>query len=128
MICWMGTGIGGVALGSRRSWAAAEEEISHTAEAIHQEPVFKASRKRVYEALTDAKQFEKVVQLSAAMKSGMPPGAKPAEISREAGGAFALFGGHIFGRQLELVPNERVVEAWTVGSWDAPVYSLACVD
>jgi len=87
--------------------------------------VFKASRKRVYEALTDAKQFEKVVQLSAAMKSGMPPGAKPAEISREAGGAFALFGGHILGRQLELVPNERIVEAWRVGSWDAGIYSIA---
>jgi len=107
----MGMAIGGVALGSRRSWAAAGEEVSHTAEAIHQEPVFKASRKRVYEALTDAKQFEKVVQLSAAMKSGMPPGAKAAEISREAGGAFALFGGYVSGRQLELVPNERIVEA-----------------
>ena len=120
----MGMAIGGVALGSRRSWAA-EEEVSHTAEAIHQEPVFKASRKRVYEALTDAKQFEKVVQLSAAMKSGMPPGVKPAEISREAGGAFALFGAYIFGRQLELVPNERIVEAWRVGSWDAGIYSIA---
>jgi uncharacterized protein YndB with AHSA1/START domain len=125
VIAAMGMAIGGVALGSRRSWAAAEEEISHTAEAIHQEPVFKASRKRVYEALTDAKQFEKVVQLSAAMKSGMPPGAKPAEISREAGGAFALFGGYVSGRQLELVPNERIVEAWRAGSWDAGIYSIA---
>ena len=125
VIAAMGMTIGGVALGSRRSWAAVEEEVSHTAEAIHQEPVFKASRKRVYEALTDAKQFEKVVQLSVAMKSGMPPGAKPAEISREAGGAFALFGGHILGRQLELVPNERIVEAWRVGSWDAGIYSIA---
>jgi len=125
MIAAMGMAIGGVALGSRRSWAAAEEEISHAAEAIHQEPVFKASRKRVYEALTDAKQFEKVVQLSAAMKSGMPPGAKPAEISREAGGAFALFGGYVSGRQLELVPNERIVEAWRAGSWDAGIYSIA---
>jgi len=49
--------------------AEAVEEISHTAESIHQEPVFKASRKRVYEALTDAKQFNKVVLLSTAMKS-----------------------------------------------------------
>ena len=62
---------GGLSLGSAMSWAAAEEEISHTAESIHQEPIFKASRKRVYEALTDAKQFDKVVQLSTAMKSGM---------------------------------------------------------
>jgi uncharacterized protein YndB with AHSA1/START domain len=125
VIAAMGMAIGGMTFGSRRSWAAAEEEISHTAEAIHQEPVFKASRKRVYEALTDAKQFDKVIQLSAAVKTGMAKAPNPPEISREAGGAFALFGGYIFGRQLELVPNERIVEAWRVGSWDAGVYSIA---
>jgi activator of HSP90 ATPase len=113
---------GGAALGSVGAWAATEEEVSRTAEAIHQEPVFKASRKRVYEALTETKQFDKVIHLSAAMKSGMAPDAKPTEISREAGGAFALFGGYIFGRHLELVPNERIVQAWRVGSWDAGIY------
>ena len=41
---------GGLALGSTEARAGAEEEISHTAESIHQEPVFKAARKRVYEA------------------------------------------------------------------------------
>src|SRR6516164_3686932 len=51
---------GGLTLGSTRAWAGAEEEISHTAESIHQEAVFEASRKRVYEALTDTKQFDKV--------------------------------------------------------------------
>jgi len=60
--------------------AGAEEEVSRTAESIHMEPVFKASRKRVYEALTETKQFDKVIHLSAAMKSGMPPDAKPTEI------------------------------------------------
>ncbi len=116
---------GGLVLGSTEAWAATEEEISHTAESIHDETVFKASRRRVYEALTDAKQFNGVIQLSAAMKSGMAPGAKPAEISREAGGAFALFGGYITGRQIELVPNERIVQAWRAGSWDPGSYSIA---
>src|SRR5438552_417039 len=125
VIAAVGMAIGGVALGSRKSWAAAEEEISHAAEAIHQEPVFKASRKRVYETLTDAKQFDKVIQLSAAMKSGVAPGAKSAEISREAGGAFSLFGGYVTGRQLELVPNERIVQAWRAGGWDPGDYSIA---
>ena len=46
------------------------EGVSRTAESIHQEPVFKANPKRVYEALTDEKQFEKVTQLSAAIQSG----------------------------------------------------------
>lgn len=36
------------------------EGISHTAEAIHQEVVIKANRKRVYEVLTDTEQFRKL--------------------------------------------------------------------
>jgi uncharacterized protein YndB with AHSA1/START domain len=125
LIAGAGIAFGGLALGSTGGWAEAAEEISHAAESIHQEPVFKASRKRVYEALTDAKQFDKVVQLSAAMKSGMAPGAKPTEIGREAGGAFELFGGYVTGRHLELVPNERIVQAWRAGSWDPGDYSIA---
>jgi len=124
-IAGVAAAIGGLVLGSTRAWAGTEEGISHTAESIHLEPVFKASRKRVYEALADAKQFVKVVQLSAAMKGGTPPGAAPAEISREAGGAFSLFGGYITGRQIELVPNERIVQAWRAGGWDPGYYSIA---
>lgn len=115
---------GGLALGPTKTWAEGEGEISHTAESIHQEAVIKASRKRVYEALTDAKQFDKVIQLSGVMQS-MHLGDKPAEISPEAGGAFALFGGYITGRQVELVPNERIVQAWRTGRWAPGVYSIA---
>lgn len=110
--------------GSTSAWAAAGEEISHTEEAIHQEAVFTASRKRVYEALIDAKQFDKVIQLSGVMQS-MHLSDKPAEISREVGGAFALFGGYITGRHIELVPNERIVQAWRAGNWAPGVYSIA---
>ncbi|HXA04497.1 MAG TPA: SRPBCC domain-containing protein [Bryobacteraceae bacterium] len=116
--------LGGLALGSTEAWAGAEEEISRTAEAIHQEPVIKASRKRVYEALTDAKQFNKVIQLSGVMQA-MHLGDKPAEINREVGGAFSLFGGYITGRHVELVPNERIVQAWRTGGWAPGVYSIA---
>ncbi len=114
---------GGLTLGSADAWAGTEE-ISRTAESIHQEPIFKSSRKRVYEALTDAKQFDKVIQLSGVMQS-MHLGDKPAEISREVGGAFTLFGGYITGRHVELVPNERIVQAWRTGSWAPGVYSIA---
>jgi hypothetical protein len=86
---------GGMTLSATKAWAATEDKISHTAEAIHQKPIFTASRKRVYEALTETKQFEKVIELSGVMKS-MPSGGKPTQISREAGGAFTIFGGHIF--------------------------------
>jgi uncharacterized protein YndB with AHSA1/START domain len=114
---------GGLALGSTEAWAGAEGEISRTAESIHQETVFEASRKRVYEALTDTKQFDKVIQLSGVMKS-MPPGGKPTEISREVGGAFTLFGGYITGRHVELLPGQRIVQAWRTGGWAPGVYSI----
>jgi len=115
---------GGIALVPTKAWAAAGDEISHTAESIHQEVVFKASRKRVYEALTDAKQFERVVQLSDARKTMMPANAPPAEISPEAGGVFSTFGGLIVGRHIELVPNERIVQAWRPAYWKPGVYSI----
>jgi activator of HSP90 ATPase len=115
---------GGLVLATTNINAEAGEEISHTAESIHQEVVFKASRKRVYEALTDAKQFDKVVQLSDARKTLMPPGAPPAQISSEAGGAFSTFGGLIVGRHIELVPNERIVQAWRPAYWKPGVYSI----
>src|SRR5258708_28385692 len=43
---------GGLALVSTKSWAAADDEISHTTESIHQELEFKTSRKRLYAPLT----------------------------------------------------------------------------
>lgn len=109
----------------RETGYSGNDEISRTAEAIHQEVVFKASRSRIYEALTDTTQFDKVSRLSAAMQSGMASGSKATEISREPGGAFTLFGGHIVGRHIELVPNERIVQAWRVVDWDPGVYSIA---
>jgi len=117
--------LGGLALTSTKVWAQSEGEISRTAEAIHQEPVIKASRKRVYEALTDTAQFDKVIELSGAMKSMPNLGNKPTQISREVGGAFTLFGGYITGRHVELMPAQRIVQAWRAGSWDPGVYSIA---
>jgi activator of HSP90 ATPase len=115
---------GGLALTTTDALAATEDEISRSAESIHQEAVFKASRQRVYAALVDTQQFDKVIQLSGAMKA-MHLGDKPTEISREVGGAFTLFGGYITGRHLELVPNERIVQAWRAGSWNPGIYSIA---
>jgi activator of HSP90 ATPase len=118
--------LGFLAIGSGRALAAVDDGILRAEEAIHQEPVFQASRKRVYEALTDAAQFGKVVQLSAAMQGGgMKTGAAPVAVSREPGGAFSAFGGYVTGRQVELVPNERIVQVWRAGSWDAGSYSIA---
>jgi uncharacterized protein YndB with AHSA1/START domain len=123
-IAGIATAFGGLSLGSMEAWAQAAGAVSHAAESIHQEVDFKASRKRIYEALTDAKQFEHVVQLSDAMKTRMSPGAPPTEIRPEAGAAFSTFGGLIVGRQIELVPNERIVQAWRPAYWKPGVYSI----
>ncbi len=109
-----------------RTWAA-DDGVIHSAENIHQEPVFKANGQRVYQTLTVAQEFDQVVRLSAAMKT-MSVGSKPSEISKEAGGAFSLFGGYIIGRHLELLPNERIVQAWRVQSWPAGAYSIVCFE
>jgi uncharacterized protein YndB with AHSA1/START domain len=115
--------VAGVAMRPLPVLADVSDEISHTAEAIHQERLFKAGRKRVYDALTVTKQFDQVthdVMQSAAMSKMQ----KPTAISPHVGGTFALFGGYIVGRHIELVPNERIVQAWRVGSWDRGIYSI----
>jgi activator of HSP90 ATPase len=116
--------LGGFVLASPDARATAADPISHTAESIHQEVTFTASPKRIYDALTDAKQFQRVVELSNAMKTRMPAGAPPAQISSEVGGAFSLFGGIITGRQIELVPNQRIVQAWRPMYWNPGSYSI----
>ena len=115
--------LGGLAFHPVR--ALADDEIIRTAEAIHQEPTFKASRKRVYDVLTDEAQFQKVVMMSEAMRGGMAPNTASARISREPGGEFLLFGGYVSGRQIELVPGERIVQAWRPASWKPGIFSIA---
>lgn len=114
----------GLGFGALRTLASTEEGISRTAESIHQEPVFKANPKRVYEALTDERQFERVTQLSAAVQTGAALGNKPTQIATEAGGPFTIFRGHIVGRHIELVPNQRIVQAWRVVDWGPGIYSI----
>ena len=115
-------GMSGVVVLPSQLWAT-ENGLSHAAEAIHQEPVFKASPKRIYEALTDAKQFQQI-QLIGGEIAPKELEAKPAEISREPGGAFSLFGGYIVGRQIELMPNQRIVEAWREITWEPGWFSI----
>jgi activator of HSP90 ATPase len=97
--------------------------ISHTAEAIHREAVIKAAPARVYAALTEATHFDGVYKLSAAAKT-MPATAALSVIGKEPGSAFALFGGYITGRQIELTPNAHIVQVWRTASWPAGAFSL----
>ena len=79
---------------------------------IHQEVTIKANAKKVFDALTDAKQFSAF------------SGGAPAEIDAQEGGSFSCFGGHIKGRNIELVPGKRVVQAWRSVKWIEGVYSI----
>jgi activator of HSP90 ATPase len=78
---------------------------------VHQEHDFRASPKRVYEALLDEEQF--------AAFSGAP-----AEIQRAAGGSFSLIRGRVTGRNVELLANQRIVQAWRVVPWEPGIYSI----
>jgi activator of HSP90 ATPase len=123
-ICGAAVTTAGLVVDSLNAQAIPEVGVSHTAEAIHQEIVFKASAKRIYEALIEAQQFQKIELLSGAM-SGAELAAKPAMISRETGGSFSIFADYIIGRQIELLSNQRIVQAWRVVSWAAGVFSIA---
>lgn len=81
-------------------------------DSIHQEVVINASADRIYDALTSEQHF-----------SGFTGGA-PSEIDATAGGAFTCFGGMITGRNIELVPGRRVVQAWRVKNWPEGAYSI----
>lgn len=104
---------------------AGADEISTSAESIHQEADFKANRPRVYDALTLSDQFDKVTGMSAAVRSGARLGNAPTKVSAVAGAAFTIFGGHIIGRNLEMVANQRIVQAWRVVNWEPGLYSIA---
>jgi activator of HSP90 ATPase len=105
--------------------SAAADELSHASEAIRQEVMFEAGPQRVYEALTGAKNFDMITRLSDGAVMLSAAGAKPTAISNEAGGSFTLFGGYVTGRHIEMLPNERLVQAWRAASWKPGEFSIA---
>ena len=116
----------GVAARPSETLAKPNNEISRTEEAIHQVRVFHALRQRVFAALTVESQFDKIIQLSGVMNSKELKGMRtPTSLSAQVGSSFALFGGFIVGRQIELIPNELIVQAWRVLHWPAGMFSIA---
>lgn len=82
---------------------------------IHQQITFNATPERIYDALMNASEHS-------AFTGG------PAEISRDVGGSFSCHGGQIVGRNIELVENRRIVQAWRVANWDEGIYSIVRVE
>ena len=77
---------------------------------IQQSEVFKASPHAVYEALMDS--------ATHAAFSG-----SAASISREVGGEFSAYDGYISGKNLELVPDRKIVQSWRAVDWPEGHYS-----
>jgi activator of HSP90 ATPase len=83
---------------------------------LHQEVDLKANPQRIYGALLSSKDFTAF--------SGAP-----AEIDPKVGGAFTLFGGMIVGRNIDLVPNHRIVQAWRpTADFPEGTYSLVKIE
>ena len=110
--------VGGLAAGSNL-WGQTQQPLkeapataaNRSRTSLHQEVDFKAAPQRIYDALLDSTQFAACTGMSA-------------EIDPKAGGAFSMFGGLIVGRNIELVPAQRIVQAWRPTSWDPGIYSV----
>ena len=85
--------------------------VNQSRTSIHYEIDFHPTPARLYQAILDQKQF--------AAFSGMD-----ATIDSTPGGAFTQFGGLITGRTIELIPNQRIVQAWRPTHWDPGIYSI----
>ena len=94
------------------SLGIAQAQTQKPGSAIHFEVDYKTAPERIYHVLLDAKQFKACSGLAA-------------EIDPKPGGWFKLFDGQIEGRNVELVPNQRIVQAWRPASWAAGIYSIA---
>lgn len=119
MIAGVAMAFGGIAAGSK-IWAVTPQQSMKEAPgsapnekrtSFHLETEYKASPERIYNVLLDSKQFAALTSM-------------PAEIDPKAGGAFNMFGGMIVGRNVELVSNQRIVQAWRPAHWDPGIYSI----
>jgi len=112
LIAGTAVALGGVAIIGPAAGAPKVTDAVIPARAIHQEETISATPARLYEALLDSKIF-------AAFS-----GAK-AQIDRSAGGAFSLFNAVITGRNIEIVPDVRIVQAWRNNmAWPAGLFSM----
>jgi activator of HSP90 ATPase len=90
---------------------AAGNPANQSRTSLHQDVEFDVAPARICEALLDAKQFAEFTSL-------------PAKIDPRVGGAFSMFGGLIVGVNVDLVPHQRIVQAWRPTHWDEGVYSI----
>lgn len=72
----------------------------------------RSAPRKIYDTLLDGKLF-------AAFTGG-----GDAEIDATEGGAFSCFGGRIVGRNIQLKPGQRIVQAWRTQNWPDGQFSI----
>ena len=86
-----------------------------TTKNLHQSVLFKATPKKIYEALMDSKQHSKIT-------------GSEAVIGTEIGSPFSVWGGGINGITVALDPGKKIVQAWRNEEWEKYHYSIAVFD
>lgn len=81
---------------------------------IKQGLMIKASTHDIYEALMDSKKHSQFT-------------GDTAKISREVGGTFSAFSDYATGKNLELIPDEKIVQTWRASDWPKDVYSTLTI-
>ena len=79
---------------------------------IRQSVTFKTTPHDVYEVLMDPKKHSEFT-------------GSQVQISRKVGGKFSVYGGDIEGVNLELVPDQKIVQSWRYSDWLQDHYSTA---
>ena len=79
---------------------------------IRQSTTFQASPHAVYETLMDSKRHAALTGSTVSM-------------SRQVGGKFKVYDGDIQGVNLELIPDQKIVQSWRYSDWPKGRYSKA---
>ncbi len=74
---------------------------------IEQRYLIKAKPEKVWDALTNPKTIEKW-------------GGGPVKMEDIVGFEFSFWGGDIFGKNIEIVKNKKLVQEWYGGEWEIP--------
>jgi activator of HSP90 ATPase len=78
---------------------------------IHQQVTIPADPERIYQVLADAEALSALSGMGGTM-------------ARTEGEEFVAFDGNVTGRQIELVPGVRIVQAWRFPRWEPGQHSL----
>ena len=79
---------------------------------LKQAVMFDASSHEVFELLMDSKKHAAFTGDSA-------------KISRKSGSSFSAYGGYIEGKNIEIVPDKKIVQSWRASDWEEGHFSKA---